>query len=273
MPYIVPSNVAVQVENPPDEWLNGLSVYSTSEGADEMLDLYRRLVNSNDYYWMGVPVPTGTNINIPGYQGYEAGVSVPPGSYIISLTGSSSDPAGFKFSLSDKGSKLQLTEKTFIQSNLILGNEFPVSGGLVEDNPSQAGQQVSADGLPANHIPLDASASVAMPAVGVEKDVVSYQVQNGYDAIIKLYSCNYLAGGFVEGSGDIIWRIKIDGRPVKNFDSITTQRGSLQIPRQIYNLRVYSGQTLSLTVTCNNITLTGNTEGSFLGYTYPSQGN
>ena len=135
MPYIVPSNVAVQVENPPDEWLNGLSVYSTSEGADEMLDLYRRLVNSNDYYWMGVPVPTGTNINIPGYQGYEAGVSVPPGSYIISLTGSSSDPAGFKFSLSDKGSKLQLTEKTFIQSNLILGNEFPVSGGLVEDNP------------------------------------------------------------------------------------------------------------------------------------------
>ena len=169
----------------------------------------------------------------------------------------------------------ELTAASILQQNAIgipiseLGSYYSGSGG----DQSQAGQQVSADGLPANHIPLDASASVAMPAVGVEKDVVSYQVQNGYDAIIKLYSCNYLAGGFVEGSGDIIWRIKIDGRPVKNFDSITTQRGSLQIPRQIYNLRVYSGQTLSLTVTCNNITLTGNTEGSFLGYTYPSQGN
>lgn len=128
--------------------------------------------------------------------------------------------------------------------------------------------------LPFNHIPLDTMGTLTLPGIGVESVVLTYQVQFGYEAIIKLYSINYLANGFTDGSGDIIWRIKIDGRAVKNFDNITTQRGSLATPRQIYDLRVFSGQVLTLTVVhVANAALNGDVEGSFIGITYPSKGN
>lgn len=119
----------------PDKWLNALPAYNLNEGVDLMLDLMRRLAVSTDYFYMGVVVPAGSFISIAGYQGYESAVILPPETYIVSMSGYSSDPAGFMVAINDKGSKVQMMEKTFIHSSLVLGRESKDDGTIGFDEP------------------------------------------------------------------------------------------------------------------------------------------
>jgi hypothetical protein len=64
-----------------------------------------------------------------------------------------------------------------------------------------------------------------------------------------------------------------DGSPVRNYENIVVEKGSVAIPRPIAPLRIFSGQTINLVVNhVSNILLNGNMVGSFVGYFYPSQG-
>ncbi len=75
------------------------------------------------------------------------------------------------------------------------------------------------------------SATIPCP-FAADGDVValSFQVPVGYDAVITGVVNTYLASGFSEGSGDLLFRIKLSRYFAKDMGNITTTLGSLQMP-------------------------------------------
>lgn len=101
---------------------------------------------------------------------------------------------------------------------------------------------------PAGAEPFEAVAVIATPAVGSSGVVLSFRVPYGFDGVIRRLSHNYTGGGFVQGSGDLIWRLTRDGAAVRNFESLAVEFGSIQDPRKIDPIRIFSGQLISYVV-------------------------
>lgn len=79
---------------------------------------------------------------------------------------------------------------------------------------------------------VTAVSSVVMGALvpNVASVVVSYQVPPGFDFALTQISNQFTGVGFAEGSGDIIWRLKINRRYVRNFGTILNTYGSTEMP-------------------------------------------
>jgi len=103
--------------------------------------------------------------------------------------------------------------------------------------------------------------SIPLPADnGTDTLVLSFLVPYGYDGVAVTTVANYTGQGFVEGSGDLTWRIQLNERYVKNYGNLQTQVGSLTIPTNIGNsVRLLSGQLVQFFVNrrVNSISLTG----------------
>ena len=92
-------------------------------------------------------------------------------------------------------------------------------------------------------------AGITTPANnGLDNTVFSFRVPDGYVGVIDALSHNYTGGGLVQGSGDLTWRITIDGRAVKNYDAITVEFGSPQQRLQISGIAVEPSQTVAYVV-------------------------
>ena len=103
--------------------------------------------------------------------------------------------------------------------------------------------------LPDGAQPFDFKGIIVTPAKdGAEYNVLSVPVPFGWDGVIKAVSCNYTGGGFVQGSGDLKWRLRSNRGMVKNYDSILFELGSPSIPREVYGIRLYSGQSIEFGV-------------------------
>lgn len=126
---------------------------------------------------------------------------------------------------------------------------------------------------PSGSIPIDAQNGLALPIVGDPEGVVlAYTVPDGYDGVIKFISNNVTFGGFVQFSGDIIWRITANARPIRNFEEIKNERGSIAQGRIVSPIRIYSGQVIRYLVNhIANGALAGQVICSFNGYIYPSR--
>lgn len=122
---------------------------------------------------------------------------------------------------------------------------------------------------------IDEQSSAALPTIAAgETTILTFIVPQGFDCIIRRLSHNFTGGGFVQGSGDIIWRILIDNAPVRNFQNMTTEKGSWDQPREIDGIRAYSGQTIRYNVVhAANAALAGNVICSLNGSLFPSEGN
>lgn len=118
--------------------------------------------------------------------------------------------------------------------------------------------------------------AVTLPGVAATNTlVVQWRVPVGYDGVITSL-INFWSGGagtFVEGSGDIVWRVQINRRWVRNYGNITTTLGSLTTPCQLFRggIRIYANELITYYVShAANAGLTGgNAVCSFLGYIYP----
>jgi hypothetical protein len=64
----------------------------------------------------------------------------------------------------------------------------------------------------------------------------------------------------------------INQRAVRNFSNILVEKGTIQIPRPISPLRVFSGDTIQWYIYNISSILVGGTVCSLNGYIYPSQG-
>lgn len=110
--------------------------------------------------------------------------------------------------------------------------------------------------MPPGGEPFDEFASIVTPnANGVEILVLSFDIPFAYDGIILGVFNGFTGPGFVEGSGNLIWRIRVgqanlQGKPVRNYNNIRNTLGSLAQARSVQGgILVQSGQIVQYTVT------------------------
>ena len=87
--------------------------------------------------------------------------------------------------------------------------------------------------------------SIPLPAAGSGNTLVaSFKVPTGYDGVITSITNFWTGTTFVEGSGDLIWRLNIGRVWARNLGSISTTLGSLSSPCPLFRggIRVYSQQ-------------------------------
>jgi hypothetical protein len=148
------------------------------------------------------------------------------------------------------------------------------SGGISPDGIQNG--QFSLDPTiwpPPEREPIDLVTYVPLPAIGATAIIVSQLIEPGYNAIIRAYANNFVGGGWVEGSGSVLWQIVIDSAPAPGYDSIPASLGSPANP--VYHpcgIRVMEGQTVSLLVTNVSVVLAGQLSGGrLMGYYYPKE--
>lgn len=83
-----------------------------------------------------------------------------------------------------------------------------------------------------------------VPFTGTDILVMSERVPVGYDGVISDVVCNIFSpgAGFIDGSGDVTWRLSADKRFLRDMGNLTVQVGSLTSPSPVSRgmLRVYS---------------------------------
>ena len=60
--------------------------------------------------------------------------------------------------------------------------------------------------------------------------VVQFTVPTGHFGLILGYYCNYMGTGFVQGSGDIVWRLRVGNAWMRNMGNLQFAMGSLSNP-------------------------------------------
>lgn len=130
--------------------------------------------------------------------------------------------------------------------------------------------------MPDGGIPFSSNGTIPLPIMGSGfVDVIGpagqyvMQVPNGYDGVIEDLVCFFNGGGFISGSGALIWRILIDGQAARNYDNILVQLGVTPFNGKT-RLRIKSNQTIQFQV--NNVGLGGGANQifcQFVGYYYP----
>jgi hypothetical protein len=133
---------------------------------------------------------------------------------------------------------------------------------------------------PTNWENIDQINYVLLPAIGSTVTIISYVVPPGRNGIINKVACNFVGGGWVEGSGDVIWRILVDGTPppgATSYDSILASLGNPSNPTGIAGFRIFENQVITL-VALNNpgganggVVVAGQRVGGrFAGWNYPT---
>src|SRR5579864_1922269 len=132
---------------------------------------------------------------------------------------------------------------------------------------------------PVNWENVDQINYALVPAIGSTAVIISYVVPPGRNGIINKVACNFVGGGWVEGSGDIVWRILVDGTPppgATSYDSILASLGGPSQPTGIAGFRFFENQVLQF-VAFNNpaganggVVVAGQRVGArFTGWNYP----
>jgi hypothetical protein len=109
---------------------------------------------------------------------------------------------------------------------------------------------------------------------GLDVVVGQFRVPIGWDGVINKVVFGFTGTGFDDFSGNIIWRIKVGSRYVKNLGNVMNAFGSLQtaylIPGQ-NTMRIISGQTVSViaNVPSTSPISGGVIVGGVFGWTYP----
>jgi hypothetical protein len=85
--------------------------------------------------------------------------------------------------------------------------------------------------IPAWAIPFRAVAGITTPdTASGDNVVVSLHVPSGYDGFLTGLFWHYSGTGFSQGSGDIIWRLQINRRYVKDLGDVPFELGSPVLP-------------------------------------------
>jgi hypothetical protein len=119
--------------------------------------------------------------------------------------------------------------------------------------------------------------SISLPAAdGADHVVLSFLVPHGFDGVGTSLVQNYTGAGFVEGSGDLTWRIQLNMRYPKDLGMMTTQVGSLNIVTPTVNagnLLLQSDQLVQYivnrSVASSGTLIGGRIVCAILGWNYP----
>jgi hypothetical protein len=130
----------------------------------------------------------------------------------------------------------------------------------------------------ANHQPADAHPfqvntgqfpAYPAPASGTVQ-LLSYQVPQGLVAVINLIAIVAVGGGFVDGSGNVIWRCWINGVGVDGLQNITAHMGNFDTPVPIQIVLTENDLFYITVEVATNPMPSGATSGARInGWTYP----
>jgi hypothetical protein len=149
---------------------------------------------------------------------------------------------------------------------------------------SQAGPQETRDlpiwlYPPRNWENIDQLAYTLLPAIGSTATILTYLVPIGRNGVINKVACNFVGGGWTAGTGDVVWRILIDGTPppgATSYDNIVDSLGSPAQPVGISGFRIFENQTLTVVIFNNpagangGVVVAGQRAGArVLGHLYP----
>ena len=167
------------------------------------------------------------------------------------------------------------------------GGQVPQLHPVLNPDPVPPGSSISGVELPLWINPpiqwenVDQIAYVLLPAIGATATIISFQVPIGRNGIINKVANNFVGGGWTEGTGDVIWRILVDGAPppgATSYDSIPASLGSPANPVLISGFRIFENQVVTLVAFNNPAGLNGGVVvagqlvgGRLVGYLYPRE--
>ncbi|MCU1284485.1 MAG: hypothetical protein JWO13_835 [Acidobacteriales bacterium] len=111
----------------------------------------------------------------------------------------------------------------------------------------------------------------AYPAPGAAAiTVISYTVPRGMNAVIAFLAIVHVGGGFVDGTGNVIWRVLVNGAGVKGLEALQSQVGAYNNPN-VVQLVLQENDVIVVTaeVPAAMAPMVGTTAARFHGFTVP----
>lgn len=114
--------------------------------------------------------------------------------------------------------------------------------------------------------PFNKQGVIAAPVVNVETAVLSWRVPDGMHGVIHYASHNFIGGGFLQGSGQIVWRLKVNRKHVNDYGQMLTELGAIDTPVPIpAGIVVRAGHTVEYLVLITDPSLTPGGTATFVG--------
>ena len=129
-----------------------------------------------------------------------------------------------------------------VERCVFVDSKYPISPMTVQPREGREFQEMKSISF----------SSLPSPFDGTDTVIGSFRVPYGFDGVLNRIICGFFNGtGFVDGSGDIIWRVRINSVFARNLGDIRFQYGSLQNAPFIipgYGIKLVSGQTVTFLV-------------------------
>lgn len=141
------------------------------------------------------------------------------------------------------------------------------------------GEPAARSGRPKGQIPgaipfryLNA-ANALLPAVGSEVVVVSFRVLPGMNAQITRIANQLVTGGWNQGTGQLSWRVQVDGLAYQGYNSLNASIGTVPLPADLTEAPIEAKENQLVELILANVSLVvGGSNpalGLFAGYFYP----
>ena len=104
--------------------------------------------------------------------------------------------------------------------------------------------------------------------------VLDFTVPEGRDGVIKLFGMQVFGAGWTEGTTQLVWRILIDGQPVRNYSNILASLGNVGNPAPLggrAGLRIFEGNRVQVICVNNAVVAGGQQLGARMGGWYYSK--
>lgn len=125
-------------------------------------------------------------------------------------------------------------------------------------NQCRSAGLVSPDGLPLSlDNPLHALpeqgrefhkfGAISLPAPSTDTRILQFTVPTGYDGIVYAVLFKFTGLGFVNGSGDLMWRVRMNRHWIKSLQAVPTEMGDYTAYAQIEEyIWIHGGQTIGV---------------------------
>ena len=111
-----------------------------------------------------------------------------------------------------------------------------------------------------------------MPAIGAEVNVLTFTVPQGKNGVIQKLANQMIGAGWVEGTGDVVWRLDIDGVPAQGYNNIIQTLGTPAVPADLTDRPIKLRENQVITLISRNVAVAVAGQlllGLVAGYYYP----
>ena len=118
-----------------------------------------------------------------------------------------------------------------LYDDCLLGQSVLVGKNITPRRRSWPGGAPPWVSMPASGQRFQRVVSSVLPAVeSVTNLLLAYRVPQGYAGVLLTITTLFTSSGFIEGSGDIVWRVQDNFRYLKDLGTIQVSMGDLEYP-------------------------------------------